>query len=218
MADGSGLPGLKRMTLREQAIDTLRHAITTGELAPGMHLPEIEMASRLQISRGTLREAMRVLQNEGLLTTTTRGRLLVRQMSEAELRDLFKVRAALESLAARTLAGSDDLPAVVEKLRSAVTRMEEAGGPPWEPRMNADMEFHLLLCELTGNETLTRAWSALAGSIQMSIIAAGMDRAVQNMDVPRHLEIVDAIAAGDPDVAAATVMEHMHLAVDVLTN
>lgn len=218
MTDDTAILGLRRMTLREQAIETLRRAITSGELAPGSHVSEIEMAGRLEISRGTLREAMRTLQNEGLLTATSRGRLLVRQMSDRELRDLFDVRAALESLAASTLASSPDLDAVVAQLRSAVDKMAAASGPPWEGRMHADMDFHLLMCRLTGNETLIRAWTALAASIQMSIVAAGLDRAVQNMDVPRHLDIVEAIASGDPAAARAAVRDHMERAVHVLVD
>jgi DNA-binding GntR family transcriptional regulator len=216
MADGSAILGLQRTTLREQATEALRHAITTGELAPGSHVSEVDMAARLGISRGTLREAMRVLQNEGLLTASSRGRLLVRQMSSVELSDLFKVRAALEALAARTLAERDDVTDVVEVLRGAVQRMADAEGPPWELRMSADMAFHRTMCELSGNETLLRAWDAMAGSIQMSVIASGLERAVRNMDVPRHFEIVDAIASGDPDAAAATVLAHMEQAVAVL--
>ncbi|WP_345800134.1 GntR family transcriptional regulator [Microbacterium sp. AZCO] len=218
MTDGTAILGLQRMTLREQAIVALRQAITTGELAPGAHVSEVEMSTRLGISRGTLREAMRVLQNEGLLTASSRGRLLVRQMSQRELLDLFKVRAALEALAARTVAEGDDLDTAADALRAAVDGMARAEGPPWEPRMHADMDFHRTLCALSGNETLIRAWEALAGSIQMSIVASGVERAVTNMDVDRHLEIVDAVASGDGDRAAASVVEHMDRAVHVLTD
>jgi DNA-binding GntR family transcriptional regulator len=217
MSEGSAILGLQRTTLREQAATALRHAITSGELPPGSHVSEIEMASRLAISRGTLREAMRTLQNEGLLVASARGRLLVRQMSPVELQNLFKVRTALEALAARELAERDDLAAVVERLRSAVDRMAAAERPPWEDRMEADMTFHRLMCELTENDTLLRAWNALAGSIQMSIVAAGLERALRNMDVGRHLEIVDAIASGDGDRAAEAVSSHMAATVRVLT-
>ena len=216
MTGDQAILGLRRTTLREQAIDSLRRAITTGELEPGSHVSEVDMAARLQISRGTLREAMRVLQNEGLLTASTRGRLLVRQMSDVELRDLFRVRTALEALAAELLAGETDLDAVTTALRAALDRMSAASGPPWEARMQADLDFHRTMCELTGNETLVRAWSALEGSIQMSIAASGVERAVQNMDVVRHLEIIEAIGTGDPAVAGAVVRAHMAVAVDVL--
>ncbi|MCR2799698.1 MULTISPECIES: GntR family transcriptional regulator [unclassified Microbacterium] len=215
MAESPSLLGLQRTTLRMQAVEALRHAIASGELAQGSHVSEIEMAGRLQISRGTLREAMRTLQLEGLLTEGGRGRLMVRQMSEQELRDLFQVRAALEALAARTLAVRADREEPVARLTEMANRM--AGVPEsLEHRMRADLDFHLEMCRLTGNETLVRAWTALEGSIQMSITHSGLDRAIENMNVARHLALVDAIATGDPDAAAAAVREHMDAAAHVL--
>jgi DNA-binding FadR family transcriptional regulator len=78
-----------------------------------------------------------------------------------------------------------------------------------EDRIEADLRFHRTMCQLTGNETLVHSWSSLEGSIRMSIMFAGVDRALKNMDVHRHLAIVDAIEAGDGTAAAATVREHM---------
>jgi len=72
-----------------------------------------------------------------------------------------------------------------------------------------DLAFHRLLCELTGNTTLVRTWEALAGSIRMSIMFSGTDKALANMSVPRHQVVIDAIAAGDPESARAAVDEHM---------
>lgn len=216
MVDGPAILGLQRNTLRMQAIEALRRGITTGELPPGSHISEVEMSARLQISRGTLREAMRTLQLEGLLTEGSRGRMLVRFMDDRELRDLFRVRSALEALAARTLSQSDRREEVVAALRAAIARMALAEGESLEARMGADLDFHREMCRLTDNGTLLRAWSALEGSIQMSITRSGIERAVRNMDVPRHVQIVDAIATGNPDHAAATVDEHMELATDTL--
>ena len=67
-----------------------------------------------------------------------------------------------------------------------------------------------------GNETLLHSWSSLEGSIRMSIMFAGMDRALRNMDVKRHSDIVDAIESGDAEKAAATVRDHMAGAATVL--
>ena len=219
MTDGPAILGLQRNTLRMQAIEALRRAITTGELAPGSHVSEIEMSTRLGISRGTLREAMRTLELEGLLTDGSRGRLLVRLMDEDELRDLFRVRAALEALAARTLAESPERDQAVDRrcgrrqiACSPLRASHSTSGCGQTSTSIANM------CRLTGNETLVRAWSALEGSILMSITRSGIERAVQNMDVPRHLQIVDAIATGDPDHAAATVAEHMQLATQTLVS
>jgi DNA-binding GntR family transcriptional regulator len=96
------LLGLQKKSLREQALSALRTAITSGELEPGRHLVETELSEMLQISRGTLREALRQLEQEGLLSAGPRGRLSVRHLDEKEIRDIYSVRAALESLAART--------------------------------------------------------------------------------------------------------------------
>jgi len=216
MTDSPAILGLQRNTLRMQAVEALRRAITTGELAPGSHVSEIEMSTRLGISRGTLREAMRTLELEGLLTSGSRGRLLVRLMDEDELRDLFRVRAALEALAARTLAESEEREAAVAALRAAVDRMIASENDSLDARMHADLDFHRELCRLSRNETLIRAWSALESTILMSITRSGIDRAIRNMDAPRHLEIVNAIATGDGDLAATTVEQHMQLAADTL--
>jgi len=65
------------------------------------------------------------------------------------------------------------------------------------------------MCQLTGNETLLHQWTSLEGSIRMSIMFAGVDRAIKNMNAKRHYDIVDAIESGDGAAAAATVAEHM---------
>jgi DNA-binding transcriptional MocR family regulator len=74
--ESASLLRLERTSLREQALTALRRAITTGELAAGTHLVETELSDALHISRGTLREAMRQLQQEGLISAGARGRLL----------------------------------------------------------------------------------------------------------------------------------------------
>src|SRR5689334_23122426 len=97
------LASLDRSTLRERALDALRAAITGGQYRPGDHLGEVELASHLGVSRGTVREALRHLQQEGLVTPSARGMLRVRSHTETEIKELFQVRAALEGLAVRLL-------------------------------------------------------------------------------------------------------------------
>ena len=83
-------------------------------------------------------------------------------------------------------------------------------------RIVASVPCPTSFCHLSGNETLMHSWSSLEGSIRMSIMFAGVDRALKNMDAKRHLEIVDAIESGDADKAAVTVREHMAGAATVL--
>ncbi|WP_431232853.1 GntR family transcriptional regulator [Mycolicibacterium psychrotolerans] len=200
---------LEKTSLREQALTALRRAITTGQLTPGTHLVETELSEALQISRGTLREAMRQLQQEGLISSGARGRLSVRHLDAKEIRDIFGVRAALEALAARELAALPDRATAVTTLRHAVDEMDKWAASNLEDRIEADLRFHRTMCQLTGNETLLHQWSSLEGSIRMSIMFAGVDRAIKNMNAKRHHDIVDAIESGDGERAAAAVQEHM---------
>ena len=208
---------LEKTSLRQQALTALRRAITSGELPPGMHLVETDLSEALHISRGTLREAMRQLQQEGLISVTgERGRLSVRHLDAKEIKDIFNVRAALESLAARELCALPDRAAAVAILRNAVTEMERWAVANLEDRIEADLKFHRTMCQLTGNETLVHSWTSLEGSIRMSIMFAGVDRAIKNMNATRHAELVDAIDSGDADTAETAVRDHMTAAANVL--
>jgi DNA-binding GntR family transcriptional regulator len=210
------LLGLQKKSLREQALSALRTAITSGELEPGKHLVETELSEMLQISRGTLREALRQLEQEGLLSSGPRGRLSVRHLDAKEIRDIFTVREALESLAARTLSELPDRARVVESLHQAIDAMESAQKASLEERIESDMEFHRSLCRLTGNETLLHSWNSLEGSIRMSIMFAGREKGVKNMSVDRHRDIVSAIETGDASLVRKTIREHMDEAADNL--
>lgn len=212
MAATASLLGLEKKSLREQALAALRTAITSGELEPGRHLVETELSEMLQISRGTLREALRQLEQEGLISAGPRGRMSVRHLDVKEIRDIFAVRGVLESLAARTLSDMPDKEGALAELRAAVDNMEKAAKSSLEERIESDLEFHRTLCRLTGNETLLHSWESLEGSIRMSIMFAGLEKGVSNMSVDRHKDIVGAIDTGDATLARETILEHMDTA------
>jgi len=209
---GGQLGGLTKTNLREQALAALRNAVTSGEIEPGTHLVETELSAALSISRGTLREALRQLQQEGLVEAAERGRLRVRTLSPAEIEDLFAVRSALEGLAAAILAARADRGEVTARLQTALDRLGAATGSI-KDMVEIDLAFHRTLCELTGNSALVHSWEGIAGSIRMSIMFAGTDRATANMSVPRHQVLIDAIAAGDPLNARVVMDDHMEGAV-----
>ena len=214
--DPGSLLRLEKTSLRQQALAALRRAITSGELQPGTHLVETELSDALSISRGTLREAMRQLQQEGLITAGARGRLSVRHLDTKEIRDLFAVRCALESLAAQILSARTDRDASVAALRDSVEEMVRREGDGLDQRIESDLDFHRTLVRLTGNDTLLHSWTSLEGSIRMSIMWAGLDRAVRNMTAQRHFDIVDAIDTGDPAHVTTTLTQHMDIAADTL--
>jgi DNA-binding GntR family transcriptional regulator len=207
------LAGLDRSTLRERAREAVRTAITSGQYRPGDHLGEVELATYLGVSRGTVREAMRHLQQEGLLTSGKRGMLRVNSLSAEEVRELFRVRAALEKLAAAEIIGSHEQDSAARTLRQALSAL--AGSElDFVGRIEADLGFHLLLCRLAGNSMLVEAWQNLEGRIRVAIMNGGPDRAPRMMSWNRHAPIVDAIESGDLAEAVRVIDQHMTEAAD----
>jgi len=211
----TGLVALDRTSLRERALEMLRRAVTAREIEPGSRLVETELSAAMGISRGTLREALRQLEYEGLIEVGERGRLTVRTLTTVELADMFTVRAALEGLAAADLSAQPDRDLLLGRLQAAVNSLLDAGGSVGD-MVEADLAFHRLLCELTGNATLVRAWETLTGPIRVAILFAGPAAALANMSVPRHQELLDAVATGDPDAARSVVEAHMREAAHTL--
>ncbi|HEX2073238.1 MAG TPA: GntR family transcriptional regulator [Geodermatophilus sp.] len=206
------LASLDRSTLRERALEALRSAILSGQYHPGDHLGEVELATSLGVSRGTVREALRHLQQEGLVTAGTRGMLRVNSLTAAEVRELFQVRAALEGLAVRQIIASPGREAAVRALRAALERLA-AQGDDFAARLQADLAFHLLLCELAGNSMLVEAWKRLEGRMRVAILNGAAWQAPM-MARDRHTPIVDAIEQGDVPAALRIVEEHMAGAAD----
>ncbi|MCI2238385.1 GntR family transcriptional regulator [Kineococcus sp. TRM81007] len=206
------LSSLDRSTLRERALAVLRSAITSGRYRPGDHLGEVDLSQQLGISRGTVREALRHLEQEGLVAAGVRGMLRVRVLSVREVGELFRVRAALEGQAVAEIAARPDRDAAVVLLREALDRIAAAGD--FEARLRADLGFHLQLCELSGNSMLVESWRHLEGRMQVTIMSLdpGTWGAMTSED--RHLPIVEALARGDVQTAVAVVREHMAAAAE----
>lgn len=210
---GGLLQSLDKATLRERALEVLRRAITSGQYRPGDHLGEVELASGLGISRGTVREALRHLQQEGLVTAGHRGMLRVNELSPEEIGGLYRVRAALEGLAASTIIESPQREKAVSALRGALLRLADTG--TFAQRVEADLGFHLLLCELAENSMLVESWRHLEGRIRVAVMSHPAEQLPGIMSRDRHAPIVDAIAAGDAPTALAVVQQHMAVAAEL---
>jgi DNA-binding GntR family transcriptional regulator len=205
------LSALDRSTLRERSLEALRSAILSGRYRPGDHLGEVELASSLGVSRGTVREALRHLQQEGLVTAGNRGMLRVNSLTAAEVHELFRVRAALEGLAVREVIASPRRESAAATQRTALERLSDEEEP--SARMEADLAFHLLLCQLSGNSMLVEAWQRLEGRMRVAILN-GANWQAPMMARDRHAPIVEAIERGDVDAAMRVVDEHMAAAAE----
>jgi DNA-binding GntR family transcriptional regulator len=209
------LAGLDRSTLRERALEALRGAITSGQYRPGDPLGEEQVAGRLGVSRGTVREALRHLQQEGLVTPGARGMLRVHSLSPAEIRDLFQVRGALEGLAVTLIIASPTRDAAVATLRKALSDLDNPHRD-FSAHIDADLGFHLVLCQLSENSVLVDAWRHLEGLVRITILSDGDQHHSHIMSGSHHAPIVDAVEAGDAAQAVKVLQDHMMVAADRL--
>jgi len=208
------LTNLDRSTLRERALEALRSAITSGQYRPGDHLSEVPLAGHLGVSRGTVREALRHLQQEGLVTAGNRNMLRVSTISPKDVRELFRVRAALEGLAVSEIIASPDREQAVETLHPALEKLADTDAD-FATRLEADLDFHLQLCRLSGNDMLVETWRYLEGRIRVTIMnCESVDTPVSMMARARHLPIVEAIARGDVAAARSVLEQHMAAAAE----
>lgn len=206
-----GLRSTTRTTLREAVIEQLRNAIGQGEIPSGTHLGEVELSASLGISRATLREALRHLQQEGLVVQDHRGRLSVRAVTPEEIEELFEVRLMMESLALRRITELEDPEPALRELKIRLL-MLDAPANSLAQGIEADLNFHRGLCELAGNRTLLHSWNAISGLIRITMVSAGPEKALLNMAKERHAPILGFIEERDFEGAQNFLTEHMRSA------
>lgn len=197
-----------RTTLRESVATSLRAGISVGDLTPGEHLPEVQLSESLGVSRATLREALRELQQEGLLVQDQRGRVAVRTVTIDAARDLFEVRLGLETIALRRICDLEDRSEAVAEMQTALEALQETDMSVADG-LESDLALHRTMCALSGNATLLQAWTALSGSVRVTMVAAGTDSAISNMAHERHAPLIDIIRDGDFDKGKAFLAMHM---------
>jgi DNA-binding GntR family transcriptional regulator len=197
--------GSAQRTLRGQAYDILKRQLLSGEMRPGERVNEVVMAARLGISRGPLREAIRNLEQEGLLIAAPHRGTFVRQLNQVEAAELQEVRLALETAAACRLAQrwTPEAKALLEDRLENLRGMHLDNSTLAE-RMSADLAFHEAICEASGNETLLETWRSLIGRITIMVLNVGPQRMSQLQDADSHLPLVEAIASGDEAIIRET--------------
>lgn len=191
----------------------LRNAIASGELAPGAQLGEAELARELGVSRGPLREAMQRLTQEGLLLAIRNRGLFVKELTEADVHDIYVARSAVERAAAEQIIGLDRQGAA-KQLSTIIDRMERAANRKSAIGIGeADLNFHETLVELSQSPRLIRMHQTLLTETRMCVIALGGTYPEWDKRVPEHREIAQAIAAGEIRKVDKLIVAHMDDAV-----
>ncbi|MCC7105510.1 MAG: GntR family transcriptional regulator [Chloroflexi bacterium] len=195
-------------SLQERVYRQLREAIISGDFVPGERLVETTLAARMGVSRSPVREAIRRLEQEGLITFTPRRGVAVDSPTVADVEDVYSVRAVLEVLAAR-LAARRRTPKHVDALHRAAARMEHAislGDTPAVVR--ADDDFHRTIVEASGNARLKEILTRLLDVIRRARLAAHSRPGWSEMALEMHEGILDAIEQQDEARAVDRMQYH----------
>ena len=202
---------LESLSLVELAVRRLRREILSGQTDPGERLVEEHLTRRLGISRAPLREALRLLAQQGLVEHVPRRGVRVATLSDRDVQELYAVRDVLERYAVEAA-----LPVRRENslggLRAAIEKMRTATATGDRLRIaEAHRRFHVELVGLAGNQQLTAVYESILVKLQlyMAINLRREAEVAQPVDgVHRHERLLAAIEAGDPAVVLSELADH----------
>jgi phosphonate utilization transcriptional regulator len=201
--------------LQQNSLTTLvqreiERQIMSGELAAGAKLNEADVAGRLGVSRGPVREAFRALGQAGLVRTEKNRGVFVRQVSIEEADEIYEVRAALDGLIGR-LAARRIRPEQLERVRTIVKRMHAASRTrDVDAYYPLNVEFHEALAQAAGNQALLANYRRLVNELHL-YRRETLARSAENIPISTndHEAIVHAVAKGDAALAERLLYEHV---------
>lgn len=209
---------VSKSSLTHEAAQAIRGEIVAGRWAIGDKLPnEAGLSATLSVSRGTVREAVRVLVAQGFLETRQGSGTYVLSVTDptetltmarrASLRDQFEARCALDVEAAR-LAAIRRTPAIIGELRRLLAERGNYEGGDNSTFIVRDLAFHKAVVAASGNRAMVEIYEFFSVSIAETIQAT-LRAEVPEPDMQAHADIVDAIESGDADKAAVAVRSFM---------
>lgn len=210
LAPAPGFVKLQPRTLVHQVIDALVAGASEGLILPGDRIVEADLALQLGVSRVPVREALRVLESQGVVVNEPYKGIRLTPVSPERIDQLIEVRVALETTAAKRAIrrGFNDGPHI-ESLTSLVQEMTAmAARNDVFGFATADTNFHRTLCALAGNAVLTDMWEMLAR--QMTIIF-GLSTLGKPMAaiVDEHLRLIEVFRTGDESDMAREIEDHI---------
>lgn len=198
-----------RPSLTAEAASVIRREILSGRLKAGEHLVETRLAANLGISRGPVREALKMLVAEGLLGEEPNRGVYVISLTEDDVSEIYDLRAGLETRAVRLLARAHRaqdaaaLRAPLEQMMHAATAGDE------KTAAAADLAFHTTVLELTGNKRLLETFNRAVPVLRALIPLDAATYLSLTDEAQEHWPLVQAIEAGDEEVAARHARQHV---------
>ena len=206
-----------RIRLVDEVAQLLRERIYSGAFPPGTKLRQEQLAEQLRVSRTPLREALRVLERDGLVQSEPGRSVRVVEADTARLLEAYSLREAVDGVAAR-LAAQRAQDADIERLRAQLVR-QRAAVEPWDAAAYtlANVEFHTLVMELSGNRFVMAELPLVRMTSQVFTPVALVPKARGKAAVSDHTGIVKAIARHDPEEAERLARAHIAATIARLT-
>lgn len=196
-------------TMVEQAAEAIVAGAARGIFLPDDRLVEAEIARDLGISRVPVREALRLLESQGIVVSTPYKGMRLMQVTNRGVAALTRVRLALETLAVQEALSQPGGPARFERLRAAANAFAdaaEASDPAQHVR--AEEDFHAELCRVSGNAALLALWQGLARQLAV-VWGLALHLSHGRPESDEHYALVDALERGSESEALATLVAHV---------
>ena len=201
---------LQPQTLVDHAIEAIIAGAAAGLILPGDRIVEVDLARKLGVSRVPVREALRLLESQGVVVSEAYKGIRLRPVTNERVSDLIEARIALEASAVvRAVAAGRNRGAHLDELRAAVAEMElmAARGSAYGVAV-ADTGFHRALCRLGGNSVTFDLWETLAPQCTIIFGLATFGKPMAGV-VEEHVDLLAAFEAGDIAVITRTLDEHI---------
>ena len=207
---------LQNKSLREHVVDVLHEAILSGDLRPGQPLIETELAAQLGVSRAPLREAIQILNSEGLVETIPRRGTRVRSLDRKDIVELYSLRGVLEALAIRCIIDQSD-PCDLRRLEAICERMLRAANDGRIRKLNElDLSFHDTLITMSGHSLLLTTWNLVALRVRRVMTLRNMRNSDIRLVAYSHLPILEAIRDRDEARAIEAIQAHVATGGDLI--
>lgn len=198
------------LPLRDVVFRALRQAIITGELSPGERLMEIKIANKLGVSRTPVREAIRMLELEGLVEMIPRKGAEVARITEKDLRDALEVRTAIEELSVELACARIDEEGKERLKKAFLDFKEDIDTKHVQNIVDGDVKFHEVIFELTNNQRLINIAHNLREQVYRYRVEYVKDFSYHDVLVSEHYEITNAILTKDVEKAKEIMRKHLY--------
>lgn len=209
MGEQGELEPVPRRSTVEIISDELRSAIQYGSLAPGTQLGEADLAARLGVSRGPLREATQRLVQEGLLRSEPHRGLFVVSLDAGDVQDVYLARLAVERAACQLIMERNRGEALVQLTEALEGLVSAAQQRDRVAMSDADQAFHEILVRAAGSPRLERMAQTLLVETRMCLDALQEKYPEPDELVEEHRVLVEAISDGDEERLMRLIAEHL---------